>query len=433
MSSKCIKLEDSDDDGDVGVTAHTSTAPKDRSHLFQLNAEQSEKLGYPIGCPILYGFRSVSNHSCAGMATTDVREGIVKSLSLNMTNRGLDFEIERINLTDGNNGESSSLAEYASENDVAYAIGSPVLVAMCDNLESTDATSEAEKVEGRVLFVKPFPEPVVKGKNVFTMSYTVQYSIRGGRRVRFEEGVIKERLSYNGNVGSNVQVEEEDRPLVANELQQNNAPTPAIVPNSSENGSQADGKMSDSAPVVDLKKKANNGKKSQNSSELYDTAHAKADEKSDIPRDPVPQADVYVQKPMEQQTSSSDITSSQFDGATSPLTCDISDSGVDKQPMIQQRQTHFQLAQHKKINFQPPPLKKRSFDEASPKHNNNTDIPGQSLRKLPRAEHHSSTRSRESATFSDQPQNHAHKQRELECQLTVPLWVLDSQKQLFCE
>jgi len=422
-----MKQEEEDADNSVVVMQHpnhgrsSSSPPTQRNtdNLFLLTTDQADKMSFPEGCCVIYNFQP-SRSTSTNTMTTNVRKGIVKSVSLNTDKKRFEFRIQR-----SDSANSEPILDDAIEDDIAYAIHCPVMVKASCNAASSGIE---DGVEGVILFAKP----VNDGSGNMRMSYIVQYVMQGNL-LRMEEGVVADRISYNRKMISDQKDDREasgKRPLVANE--QSAAP-PVLVPNlssnNSEGGSQKDFVFGDSEG---LEKTSGNGDNVNlrggdekypwptNRNELPKTPMKPTN--NDQPKSPsnnlLPQSNIYVQKPTHKMvTATKNDLSPEFDGGTSPLTCEFFDSGNDRP------------VQHKRINFQPPsPSKKRSTTISiayPPILSKRSEEPCERPKKSLKTEMADHQRGRKPGSNVRNPGE------ELKCQLTVPLWVNYGDSDLF--
>ena len=160
-ASATVKEERYDDLTDCSEQSEPQSTKQD--HLLELTSEQARAMRFPPGCRVLYNYRQKNKASSIG-----AREGVVKSVAMTLVSRRFEYTV--VSSASGH----EQTVEQVSESEMAYAIGSSVLVSV-----------DSKQICGTVVYARP------SGGH---MRHIVQYDLNSS--TVFEENVTPERLSY---------------------------------------------------------------------------------------------------------------------------------------------------------------------------------------------------------------------------------------------
>mmetsp|Transcript_40554 Transcript_40554/g.84860 ORF Transcript_40554/g.84860 Transcript_40554/m.84860 type:complete len:781 (+) Transcript_40554:105-2447(+) len=413
---------------------HQPWRKKKDSPLFRLTTEQAKRTSFPEGCPVIYNFQrrdnragaSSSSSSSSNNAVLEAREGIIQSIFLNKDKRRFEFQIERWDSTES---ESLPFFDTALEDDIAYAIHCPVLVN-----RSAKLGGSGEEIEAKVMFAKP-----VNKNGEIIMSYIVQYSSIQENQLIMEEGVTADRISYHLNmvdmnekhiIGYNAGEEEPRIPFEQSSVEgasqkeavENNDSRPII-----------EGTHNSQSPSVCAEEQTENQKISLMKDQPIKNTTKDEDHSLSPNSNTMPQTYVFVEKPIWPSKHSTDFDSSLTndfsydiygkifeppDNTSSPKSNTMSKDNQSSDNKIKKFE-HSELTSTNSILHRYSGDRSRILSNSDPGFRSDRREEAYELsRKVKKPDVSECTKCSKTG-------------EELKCQLTVPLWVLDSQEDLF--
>jgi len=158
-------------------------------NVIRFNADQCNKLSFPIGCPVWYNF--------AGNHGTTLKRGVVKSAALRSSQ--LVYEVT---YSDGN---ENIITEVVEDKQLGFGSTCPVTIT------SSQSDNGNVSLEGEIVLCTPSPTNSSK----FVYSAMI---ILDGSRIRYENGIEEERIKYrqlNDVENNNDNQNRQEEPTVA--------------------------------------------------------------------------------------------------------------------------------------------------------------------------------------------------------------------------